>query len=134
MASTPAFASDRARRGLAALMILEAATLAVVSTVHLLGLTGEGKPPYSPTAAGIAEAIIGVVLVAGAVALVRSPGRGRLAAQVATGFAVVGFLVGLTFTLLGGGPADIAYHFAVLPVLILTFVLLSIRTKPRAGR
>jgi hypothetical protein len=134
MASTPASASNRARRGLAALMILEAVTLAVVSTVHLSGLGGEGRSPYNPTAAGIAEAIIGVVLVAGAIALVRSAGRGRLTAQIATAFAVVGFLIGLTFTLLGGGPADIAYHFVVLPVLVVTFVLLSIRTKPRARR
>ena len=134
MASTPAFASNRARRGLAALMILEAAALAVVSTLHLSGLTGEGRRPYSPTAAGIAEAVIGVVLVAGAVALVRSPGRGRLVAQIATGFAVVGFIVGLTFTLIGGEPGDVAYHLVALPVLVATFVLLLIRTRPRADR
>ncbi|GAA2199900.1 hypothetical protein [Sinomonas flava] len=134
MASTPVFASGRARRGLSALMILEAASLAVVSTLHLSGMTGEGRRPYSPTSAGVAEAIIGVVLVAGAVALLRSPRRGRLAAQVATGFAVAGFIVGLTFTLLGGEPGDVAYHLIALPVLVATFVLLLIRTRPRAGR
>lgn len=87
-----------------------------------------------PTSAGIAEAIIGVVLVGGAVTLLRSPGYGRLVAQIATGFAVVGFIVGLTFTLAGGRQADVAYHLTMLPVLVVTFVLFSIKTKSVRGR
>lgn len=134
MASTPAFTSNRALRGIAALMILEAVSLAVVSILHLSGTSGSGAKPYNPTAAGTAEAIIGVVLAAGAVALVRSRAYGRLVAQIATGFAMVGFIVGLTFTLTGGGPADIAYHLTVLPVLVVTLVLLLIRTKSGGDR
>ncbi|WP_369046774.1 hypothetical protein [Sinomonas sp. P10A9] len=52
-----------------------------------------------------------------------------LAVQIATGF-----IVGLTFTLLGGEPGDVAYHLIALPVLVATFVLLSIGTRPLAGR
>lgn len=131
MTSNPAFASDRARRVIAALMVFEALTLAAVSLLHLSGVVGGGTKPYDPGAAGIAEAVIGVVLVAGAVAFVRSPKYGRAAAQVATGFAIVGFIVGLTFTLNGGRPVDVVYHATMLPVLIITLVLLAARAKDR---
>ena len=52
---------------------------------------------------------------------------GWSAALGATGFAVFGFLVGLTFTLRGGEAGDVIYHLTMLPVLVLTLVLL-IRT------
>jgi len=41
-----------------------------------------------------------------------------------TGFAIVGFLIGLRFTLEGGNAIDIAYHVSALPVLVITLVAL----------
>jgi hypothetical protein len=39
-------------------------------------------------------------------------------------FALVGFVVGLTFTLRGGGPVDVTYHIVMLPLLVVTLDLL----------
>ena len=130
--SSSGFASNR-RRAVGALMVVEALSLAVISALHLSGVIGGGTKPYNPEAAGIAEAVIGVVLIAGAVAVMRSPKHGRTAAQAATGFAIAGFIVGLVFTLSGGQPADIAYHATVLPLLILTLVLSVTKAKDRAA-
>jgi peptidoglycan/LPS O-acetylase OafA/YrhL len=116
-------ASKRRRRAIVALLVVEALSLAVISVLHLSGVIRGGTRPYNPEAAGIAEAVIGVVLIVGAVAVVSSPKHGRAAAQAATGFAIAGFIVGLTFTLIGGQPVDVAYHVTVLPLLILTLVL-----------
>jgi hypothetical protein len=125
------FSSDRIRRAVASLMLFEALSLAVISGLHLSGVIAGGAKHYNPAAAGIAEAIIGVVLIAGAVLAIRSPARGRTAAVVATGFAIVGFLVGLGFTLSGGQPADVAYHATVLPLLVVTLSLSLRKTKAR---
>jgi hypothetical protein len=92
-----------------------ASTLAGMSVLHLAGTFGRG------TDAGIAEAVIGAVLVAGAVALAR--GGDRRAALAATAFAIAGFLVGLRFTIDDGG-VELAYHLAVLPLLVLTLTAL----------
>jgi hypothetical protein len=51
----------------------------------------------------------------------------------ASAFAVVSFIVGLTFTLSGGAAIDIAYHLAMLPVLVGTTVLL-VRSRSRRQR
>ncbi|ACL42210.1 hypothetical protein Achl_4259 (plasmid) [Pseudarthrobacter chlorophenolicus A6] len=127
------FSSDRMRRVVVALMLLEALSLAVISGLHLSGVIAGGTKPYNPQAAGIAEAVIGVVLVAGAVMAMRSPARGRTAAMAATAFAIVGFLVGLGFTISGGQPTDVAYHATVLPLLVLTLAL-SVRWTGARGR
>ncbi|WP_190607174.1 hypothetical protein [Arthrobacter ipis] len=121
--SAPGFASNRRRRTIAALMVVEALSLAVFSALHLSGVIPGGTRPYNPEAAGIAEAVIGVVLTAGVVAAVSSRKYGRTAAQAAIGFAIAGFVVGLTFTIIGGQPVDVVYHATVLPLLILTLVL-----------
>lgn len=97
-------------------MGLVAASLAVMSILHLAGAF-DGR---TDTGAGIPEAIIGVVLVVGALALVRN--GDRRAALAALGFAIAGFLVGLRFTIDDGG-VQLAYHAAVLPVLALGLVL-----------
>ncbi|MFF2318811.1 hypothetical protein ACFVTE_21410 [Arthrobacter sp. NPDC058097] len=123
MSSALGFASNRRRRAILALLVVEALSLAVISALHLSGVIHGGTRPYNPEAAGIAEAVIGVVLIAGAVAVLSSPKHGRAAAQAATGFAIAGFIVGLTFTIIGGQPVDVAYHAIVLPLLILTLVL-----------
>lgn len=132
MNSAPGFASNRRRLAIAALMVLEALSLALISALHLSGVIAGGTKPYNPEAAGIAEAVIGVVLIAGATVVLRSTKHGRTAALAASGFAIVGFLVGLVFTISGGQPADVAYHATVLPLLILTLVLSMPKAKDRA--
>ena len=71
------------------------------------------------------------MLAAGAVALWSSAERGRRLALAATGFAIAGFLFGLTFTILGGETIDRAYHAVMLPLLATTFLLI-VRTGRRA--
>jgi hypothetical protein len=104
-----------ARRHIAAAMWLEAATLAVASGIHLA--SGE-------RGAGVPEALIGVVLAAGAICDL----RGRGGAFGAVLFAIAGFTVGITFTARGGAAADLAYHAVMLPVLAATAIALRRRT------
>ena len=116
----------RARRlsgRIAALMVLVAASLAVASALHLSGLVHGRGASFSATGAGVGEAVIGLVLLAGAVILARRGTEGRPAALAATGFAIAGFIFGLLITVRGGDLPDITYHATVLPVLILTLVL-----------
>ena len=109
-------------RRIAALMGFVAATLVVMSVLHLAGGMGEGS------SAGIPEAVIAVVLAAGALAL----GRGaRGVALGAVVFAVVGFGIGFSFTVRDGSAVDIAYHVTMLPLLLLALVGLSRRAMAR---
>jgi peptidoglycan/LPS O-acetylase OafA/YrhL len=112
---------------LAALMALEAISLAVMSFLHLIGKL-DGSPPFDPTRAGVAEAAIGVVLLFGALAIRRRARHAWGIALAANIFAVVGFAVGLTRTTQGGGAIDIAYHVLVLPLLVLA---LAVLLRPR---
>jgi hypothetical protein len=118
-------------RGIAALMGLEAASLAVASALHLSGLVHGHGHGFSSTGAGVAEAVIGVVLLWGAVSLGRRGTAGRPAALGATLFAIAGFIYGLTVTTRGGDLPDITYHATVLLMLIVT-LLLILRSKPTA--
>ena len=102
-----------------AAMVFEAATLVVVSAVHLVTAGGS-----KPSGAGIAEAVIAVVLLAGASALARGGPHGHQAALGALAVAIAGFILGLTFTLRGGTLADVLYHLTMLPVLVATVVAL----------
>lgn len=124
--------SSRLRR-VAALMGVEAASLALVSVLHLSGLVRGHGGLYSPDDAGIAEAVICVTLLWGASALIRDGGAGRRIALGATGFAIAGFIVGLSITARGGDLPDISYHATVLPILIVTLVLLRARGKRSGG-
>ena len=63
-------------------------------------------------------------LMFGASALRRAPSWGHSAALLSTGFAIFGFVLGLTFTLQGGDADDLAYHATMLPVLMFTTSLL----------
>lgn len=127
-------------RQTAALMGVVAATLAVMSFLHLSGILGSGTRPFDRTDAGVAEAVICLALGYGAIRLQRSQPGARTVALAATGFAIVGFLVGLRFTLEDGGAIDVAYHLSALPILLITLVcLLRIRagraaSVPRAGK
>jgi hydrogenase/urease accessory protein HupE len=109
---------------IAVLIGFEAATLAVIASLHLGHVLAGGRKPFRPTAAGIAEAIIGIVLVYGAVALNRGSRHAWGIALAAVAFAIAGFLLGLTFTLRGGDAIDIAYHATMLPLLLLTLIVL----------
>ena len=125
---TPRRPADRRRPArpypwLPGLMGLEAVTLAVFATLHLTGALRIGAG--NSDGAGMAEALICIALAAGAAALLRSPERGRRSALAAVAFAIFGFLVGLTFTISGGDAIDLAYHVAMLPVLVATAVLLA---------
>jgi peptidoglycan/LPS O-acetylase OafA/YrhL len=110
----------------AASMLIVAASLAVMSSLHLAGVLGTRADSYNGTAAGIAEAIIGIALVAGAIAARRDPAPGRRAAIAATVFGVAGFLLGISITARSGYVPDVAYHASVLPILIGNLVALVV--------
>lgn len=106
-------------------MALEAASLGVMAFLHLSGVL-RGGTTSGPAYAGVAEAIIGAVLAGGAVAVWYEVRSARSIGMVATGFAIVGFLIGLRFTLPGGVLVDITYHVVTLPILVGTLVLLAL--------
>jgi hypothetical protein len=123
--------SARTERRIAALIGLEAASLAVVSALHLTGILAGGTKPYEPADAGIAEALICLALTGGAIALTRGWPNARGIASGTLAFAILGFLVGLAFTVRGGHAIDIAYHLTVLPLLLVTLLLLRRRLSGR---
>jgi hypothetical protein len=116
-------------RLIAAAMSFAAATLALMSSLHLSGILDGGGRPFDRTHAGIAEAVICVVLSIGSAILWR--GSARSVAIAATAFAIAGFAVGLNFTIRGGSTIDVAYHATVLPLLLLIVTAL---VRPPARR
>ena len=106
------------------ILLVIAGTLGVASSLHLVG-TVHGTPPFDAEHAGIAEAVIGTVLLVGAITMRRRPDLARTVGLAATSFAFVGFLVGLSFTTRGGHAPDIAYHLIVLPILVVCFTALA---------
>jgi hypothetical protein len=129
---TPDRACVATRSRIAALIGLVAVSLAVFSALHLSGTIPGRAKPHTPSDAGIAEAVICAVLVAGLISLLRAPDRGRTDALVATGFAILGFVVGLTSTVEGGPAIELVYHLTALPLLIVILVLLA-RTPAASG-
>lgn len=113
------------------LLGFQAASLAVMSSLHLTGVLGADSKPFDPSAAGIAEAVICVVLAGGAVALIYDRPNARAIAVGAITFAILGFMIGLSFTIRGGGAIDIAYHATVLPLLLLTLAMLGTKGLTR---
>jgi hypothetical protein len=109
-------------------MAVVAATLAVASALHLTGHVSGRDSPFDADHAGVAEAIIAAVLVAGAAVMIWLPAKARITAVLVNGFAVIGFIVGLTMTTRGGHLPDITYHLVVLPVLVLNLVA-ALRTQ-----
>jgi len=120
-------------RPLAALLGLEALTLAVASSLHLAhAMPGESKP-FSGTGAGTAEAVICVVLALAGLELLRRGAAARPVGLGAVAFAILGFAVGLDFSIRGGATADLAYHGTMLPILPATAIAawrLRSRTSP----
>jgi hypothetical protein len=97
--------------GLALLMLVVAVSLAIASALHLSGLVDGRASTFDPDAAGVAEAVIGAVLVVGAIV-------------AANAFALVGFLIGISETAVGGHAPDIVYHATIIPVLLFIVVVL----------
>lgn len=115
-------------RRITGLMALLVVSLAVTSALHLSGVVqGRDNRVFNPLGAGVAEAVIGVALVWGAVSLARGSRAGRAVALGTTAFAIAGFGYGLSVSIRGGALPDICYHATVLPVLAATFVL-TLRT------
>ena len=115
----------RVDRRIGMLMAFVALSLVVGAFIHLSGFTPAGtKSPFNASHAGVAEAIIAVVLGYGALGVLRSTGNARVTAIATTGFAIAGFLVGLSMTARGGDTPDVVYHVVMLPVLVATLILL----------
>ncbi len=99
------------------LLLFEGATFIAASLVHRGALvTG-----YEHGRAAIAETVIGVVLLAGAVLVRLVPARARSVGVAAQAFAVLGTLVGLVMVAIGVAPRtvpDVVYHFTILAVLV----------------
>jgi hypothetical protein len=108
-------------------MRLVALSLAVFATLHLTGALQVGSSSNPSYGAGVAEALICIVVAGGSLA------RSRRAALWAVGFAIFGFLVGLSFTVGGGSPIDLAYHLVTLPVLIATALVLALADEGPRG-
>jgi hypothetical protein len=121
-----------ALRRIATLMGGVAVTLGIASALHLAGVVHGRSEPFDAAHAGVAEAVIGVVLAGGAVAVVWIPEHARAFALGAVTFATVGFGVGLNFTARGGHLPDVVYHLAVLPLLIASLIVV-IRTRDTAA-
>lgn len=116
--------NDSARvRTIGAVMVVIAASLVIASALHLGGWVHGRGELYDADDAGVAEAVIAVVLGAAGSAAWRSPDRWRRAAVGALAFAIAGFLVGLSITARAGRAPDIAYHLVVLPVLVVALVM-----------
>jgi hypothetical protein len=119
-------------RTVAAVLATVAATLAAMSSLHLAGVLGAHVGGgYNATAAGVAEAVIGAVLAVAAVAMTRRPAQARPVGLAANGFAIAGFAYGLSITAAAGYAPDIAYHAAVLPVLVATELVLAAGVRHR---
>ncbi|TME82598.1 MAG: hypothetical protein E6I47_06040 [Chloroflexi bacterium] len=100
------------------LMLIEAVTFAIASILHF----GVAE---SFIGAAIPEAIIAVVLGAGAIAVLRR-GAGAWGLGLATTlFALAGVIIGLS-VILGervSRPIDLAYHATIFVALVVTVVL-----------
>src|SRR5690242_18958083 len=84
MSHTPVLRRSAGRAVPVALLVV-AASLAVSYALHLSWhVTGRGAP-YDPDGAGIAEAVLGAELVAGAAGILHAPRRARTTGLVATG-------------------------------------------------
>lgn len=108
-----------AKLRIAAAMGALATSLATMSILHLSGTLDPDASPGGVNEAGVIEAVICVLMIAGAVALVSDARGGTGIALASLAFAMVGFLVGLTVTIRDGQAIDAAYHAIVLPLLAL---------------
>jgi hypothetical protein len=116
---------------LGVLMAASAVSFALASTIHAgaaipLGVTTVSDP--FPGAV-VPEAVIAVVVAAGAVAVFSRRQAAWGATVMATLFGLLGTAYGLTVTLGGARTGDIAYHGGILVVLV---VILGLLLMPRS--
>jgi len=111
-----------------------AVTLAAASLLHFGLAIPIGSATISDPFAGAAipEAVIALAVAAGAVTALTHLATARWLAPAATLFALVGTLYGLTVTLRRGQAGDIAYHVALLTMLIASAVLLLSALRSRS--
>jgi hypothetical protein len=98
-------------------LFAEGATFLVAALIHF-GVLLDG---YQHRQAGIAESVIGIVLLAGLTFTWIRPRAFRAAALTAQGFALLGTLVGIFTIVIGVGPRtvpDVVYHVAIVLVLV----------------
>jgi hypothetical protein len=104
-------------------MAAEALTFGIASMLHLTVEVFRD--------AAIPEAIIGIVLLAAAVAVLARRTWARGAALTGTIFATIGTVIGVFAVTTGPnhrGPIDIAYHFTILVALVATIAAI-VRTE-----
>ena len=127
---------DRYATALGVIAVLEALTFLTASLLHLgthipvLGITGEKFP-----GAVIPEALIGFVMLAGAVVVLAAPRRAWAVAVGTHVFAAAGTCVGISVVLSGvqhRPAADSIYHFTILAVLVAMIAVLA-RGRTRAA-
>ena len=124
MNASPAPAANRNLTLVGRLMLIEAVTFAIASILHF----GVAE---SFIGAAIPEAIIAVVLGAGAIAVLRR-GAGAWGLGLATTlFALAGVIIGLS-VILGervSRPIDLAYHVTIFVALVVTVIILVIARR-----
>ena len=105
-------------------LVLQAAIFLVAVSIHF-GLLFSG---YGHRAAGTAESIIAVVLLAALVVTLLSPSRSRAVAIAAQAFGILGVVVGLFTIAIGIGPRtalDLALHALMLVTLVAGLIITS---------
>jgi hypothetical protein len=134
--SASAKSKDAFANVIVGLLVVMAITLATASTIHF-GVAVAGVDDPFPGAA-LPEAIISVVVLAGAAAAAVRVSHAWRWALAATLFGILGFLIGLRFTLFGGRSVvfgDVVYHLAGLLVLVvIAGLLLSSRGRAALGK
>jgi hypothetical protein len=103
-------------RDFVTLLLIEAIAFALAAAVHL-DIVPAG---FEDEAAGTAEGIIGLVLLAGWTVSRLRPDWSRLVAIGTQAFALLGSIVGLTLTVMLGPSRipDIAFHVGIVLVLL----------------
>ncbi len=122
MNASPVPAANRNLTLVGRLMLAEAVTFAIASILHF----GVAE---SFIGAAIPEAIIAVVLGAGAIAVLRRGARSWGLGLATTLFALAGVIIGLS-VILGervSRPIDLVYHASIFVALVVTVILLVAR-------
>jgi hypothetical protein len=114
-------------------LIFEGATFVAAALVHF----GSVVDGYEHRQAGVAESVIAVALLAGWIATWIGPARTRRIGLAAQAFALLGTLVGVFTIIVGVGPRtvpDIAYHVAIVAVLVWGLIVAKRAPAEDAGR
>jgi hypothetical protein len=121
-------------RSVGILMIVAAATLACASAVHFGATIGLGFVSIHDPFAGAAipEAVLAVILAAGALWVLARLPKSRLVGLGATAFAILVVLFGMSITIRSGGIGDVAYHVTLLVMLLIAGFLLVRRVAQRS--